>query len=212
MGNFNKLHRYPYRAIRRLFNLCPAFADKRHASITEFMQLLQGQSLARDDGFRCLLPLAIDKFIFNRGYTYLLGLAELELPRNSARQALVQCCPLPSSILPTGLPRTTMSFDRTHPYGLVPPSLCSRLVQSWLEEDCSSFDYAGYVVGDFPAEASIIGRSPVRVHPISFKMKKIINLMIHQIAIRYGLGYSDVYSCHREYLLDYRLSMRFSAN
>ena len=120
---------------------------------------------------------------------------------------------LPSlSVPPTGLPRTTMSVDRTHPYGLVSPSLCSRLVQSWLEEDCPGFDYAGYVVGDFRAEASIIGRSPVRDRPISFKMRKINDLMMHQIPIRYGLEISGVYSCYREYLLDYRSSMRFFAN
>ncbi|KAI9830200.1 MAG: hypothetical protein M1826_005002 [Phylliscum demangeonii] len=42
---------------------------------------------------------------------------------------------------------------------LLPPTTLTRLVQSWLEEDCSSFDYGGFVVGDSVRSAQLLGKS-----------------------------------------------------
>ncbi len=44
---------------------------------------------------------------------------------------------------------------------LLPPSY-KRMVTAWLEEDCPSFDYAGFVVGEEVKEARLLGKSPVR--------------------------------------------------
>ncbi|KAL8771720.1 MAG: hypothetical protein Q9209_002911 [Squamulea sp. 1 TL-2023] len=43
---------------------------------------------------------------------------------------------------------------------LLPPTY-KRLVSSWLEEDCPSFDYGGFVVGEGVKEARLLGKSPV---------------------------------------------------
>lgn len=37
-----------------------------------------------------------------------------------------------------------------------------RMVSEWLEEDCPSFDYGGFVVGDKMSEARLFGKSAVR--------------------------------------------------
>lgn len=35
------------------------------------------------------------------------------------------------------------------------------MVSSWLEEDCPSFDYGGFVVGESQGEARLLGKSKV---------------------------------------------------
>lgn len=52
----------------------------------------------------------------------------------------------------------TGSFHYEH---LLPPSY-KEDIKRWLAEDCPSFDYAGYVIGDAPAEARLLGKDPVR--------------------------------------------------
>lgn len=37
-----------------------------------------------------------------------------------------------------------------------------RLISDWLEEDCPSFDYGGFVVGESEGEARLLGKSKVR--------------------------------------------------
>ena len=41
------------------------------------------------------------------------------------------------------------------------PSNYKSLISSWLEEDCPSFDYGGFVVGESPSEAKLLGKSKV---------------------------------------------------
>lgn len=43
---------------------------------------------------------------------------------------------------------------------LLPPTY-KRMVSAWLEEDCPSFDYGGFVVGEEVKEARLLGKSPV---------------------------------------------------
>lgn len=43
---------------------------------------------------------------------------------------------------------------------LLPPTY-KRMVSAWLEEDCPSFDYGGFVVGEEVQEARLLGKSPV---------------------------------------------------
>ncbi|WPH04273.1 Hypothetical protein R9X50_00716200 [Acrodontium crateriforme] len=45
------------------------------------------------------------------------------------------------------------------PANLLPPSW-KRAITAWLEEDTPSFDYGGFVVGDGPAEARLLAKSP----------------------------------------------------
>jgi hypothetical protein len=42
------------------------------------------------------------------------------------------------------------------------PLTYKRTVSEWLEEDCPSFDYGGFVVGDKVSEARLLGKSAVR--------------------------------------------------
>lgn len=44
---------------------------------------------------------------------------------------------------------------------LLPPNY-KRMITDWLEEDCPSFDYGGFVVGEEVKEARLLGKSPVR--------------------------------------------------
>ena len=37
-----------------------------------------------------------------------------------------------------------------------------RMVSEWLEEDCPSFDYGGFVVGEKIVKARLLGKSEVR--------------------------------------------------
>lgn len=41
------------------------------------------------------------------------------------------------------------------------PLSYKRKVTDWLEEDCPSFDYGGFVVGEEVKEARLLGKSPV---------------------------------------------------
>ncbi len=41
------------------------------------------------------------------------------------------------------------------------PHNYKRMISDWLEEDCPSFDYGGFVVGEAPAEARLLGKSTV---------------------------------------------------
>lgn len=36
-----------------------------------------------------------------------------------------------------------------------------RQISAWLEEDCPSFDYGGFVVGESPGTAKLLGKSQV---------------------------------------------------
>jgi nicotinate-nucleotide pyrophosphorylase (carboxylating) len=42
------------------------------------------------------------------------------------------------------------------------PSSYKRHITAWLEEDCPSFDYGGFVVGESEGEARLLGKSKVR--------------------------------------------------
>lgn len=41
------------------------------------------------------------------------------------------------------------------------PANYKRLISSWLEEDCPSLDYGGFVVGESEGEARLLGKSEV---------------------------------------------------
>lgn len=41
------------------------------------------------------------------------------------------------------------------------PQTYKRMISDWLEEDCPSFDYGGFVVGEKMGEAKLWGKSPV---------------------------------------------------
>ena len=38
-------------------------------------------------------------------------------------------------------------------------------IRDWLEEDCPSFDYGGFVVGEEETEAKLLGKAPVCSFP-----------------------------------------------
>ena len=48
------------------------------------------------------------------------------------------------------------------------PQTYKRMVSTWLEEDCPSFDYGGFVVGESIAEAKLLGKSPGMVAGVPF--------------------------------------------
>lgn len=48
------------------------------------------------------------------------------------------------------------------------PQTYTRMVSAWLEEDCPSFDYGGFVVGDTMSEAKLLGKSPGIVAGVPF--------------------------------------------
>ena len=48
------------------------------------------------------------------------------------------------------------------------PQTYKRTVSAWLEEDCPSFDYGGFVVGESMAEAKLLGKSPGMVAGLPF--------------------------------------------
>lgn len=48
------------------------------------------------------------------------------------------------------------------------PQTYKRMVSAWLEEDCPSFDYGGFVVGESTAEAKLLGKSPGMVAGVPF--------------------------------------------
>lgn len=41
------------------------------------------------------------------------------------------------------------------------PTNYKRLISAWLEEDCPSLDYGGFVVGESEGEARLLGKSKV---------------------------------------------------
>lgn len=41
------------------------------------------------------------------------------------------------------------------------PGNYKRLIANWLEEDCPSLDYGGFVVGESEGEARLLGKSQV---------------------------------------------------
>lgn len=57
------------------------------------------------------------------------------------------------------MPITTGAPVHGNPAHLLPPSWAS-VVTTWLAEDTPSFDYGGFVVGDSPAEARLLAKSP----------------------------------------------------
>ena len=59
-----------------------------------------------------------------------------------------------------------MELNRAGLSALLPDGTCAQLVQDWLREDCPSFDYGGFVVGDGVREARLLGKS--RVSPDHF--------------------------------------------
>ncbi|KAH8688858.1 nicotinate-nucleotide pyrophosphorylase [Talaromyces proteolyticus] len=48
------------------------------------------------------------------------------------------------------------------------PSTYKRLIADWLEEDCPSFDYGGFVVGEAAGEANLLGKSAGIVAGVPF--------------------------------------------
>ena len=42
------------------------------------------------------------------------------------------------------------------------------MISAWLEEDCPSFDYGGFVVGEAIAKAKLLGKSPGMVAGVPF--------------------------------------------
>lgn len=48
------------------------------------------------------------------------------------------------------------------------PTSYKRKVSEWLEEDCPIFDYGGFVVGEAPAEARLLGKSAGTVAGVPF--------------------------------------------
>ena len=55
-------------------------------------------------------------------------------------------------------------LDKTSNLGHLLPPTYRRLITSWLEEDCPSFDCGGFVVGESQGEARLLGKSKVRLH------------------------------------------------
>ena len=48
------------------------------------------------------------------------------------------------------------------------PQTYKRMVAAWLEEDCPSFDYGGFVVGEAILEAKLLGKSAGIVAGVPF--------------------------------------------
>ena len=80
--------------------------------------------------------------------------------------------------------RTSLPNTNGHPLSrhsqpafdnLLPPTY-KRLIASWLEEDCPTFDHGGYVVGDDPATAHLWCKSPGVVAGVPF-----FNEVFHQL-------------------------------
>ena len=53
-----------------------------------------------------------------------------------------------------------MAFNHGQVPHLLPQSY-KRMISEWLEEDCPSFDYGGFVVGEEVAEAKLLGKRAV---------------------------------------------------
>ena len=48
------------------------------------------------------------------------------------------------------------------------PQTYKRMVSEWLQEDCPSFDYGGFVVGESMAEARLLGKTSGMVAGVPF--------------------------------------------
>lgn len=78
----------------------------------------------------------------------------------------------------------TFSYVTPSQYGNVAhllPQTYQRSVSAWLEEDCPSFDYGGFVVGEGPSEAKLLGKSPGMVAGVPF-----FNEVFRQLDCTYG--------------------------
>lgn len=53
-----------------------------------------------------------------------------------------------------------MASSHGNPEHLLPPTYKS-LISAWLAEDCPGYDYGGFVVGESPSEAKLLGKSEV---------------------------------------------------
>jgi nicotinate-nucleotide pyrophosphorylase (carboxylating) len=53
-----------------------------------------------------------------------------------------------------------MATDLGNPAHLLPAGW-SAIVTAWFQEDCPSFDYGGFVVGETPETATLFGKSQV---------------------------------------------------
>lgn len=62
------------------------------------------------------------------------------------------------------------------------PQTYKRMVSEWLEEDCPSFDYGGFVVGDSMAEARLLGKTSGMVAGVPF-----FDEVFRQLGCTYGL-------------------------
>lgn len=60
-----------------------------------------------------------------------------------------------------------MASDHGNVAHLLPQNY-KRMVSAWLEEDCPSFDYGGFVVGEEPAVAKLLGKSPGMLAGVPF--------------------------------------------
>ena len=60
-----------------------------------------------------------------------------------------------------------MAYNHGNVAHLLPPTY-KKSVSAWLEEDCPSFDYGGFVVGEATTEARLLGKSPGVVAGVPF--------------------------------------------
>jgi hypothetical protein len=62
------------------------------------------------------------------------------------------------------------------------PGNYKRLISEWLEEDCPSLDYGGFVVGESEGEARLLGKS--NVSPISAQVMETNMLIMRRVLWR----------------------------
>ena len=72
------------------------------------------------------------------------------------------------------------------------PQKYKQMVASWLEEDCPSFDYGGFVVGETNAEARLLGKTPGIVAGVPF-----FDEVFRQLDCTYELFSSPLSIYHR---------------
>lgn len=78
---------------------------------------------------------------------------------------------------------------------LLPPSY-KRIVSAWLEEDCPSFDYGGFVVGEEVKEAILLGKSPVRFYRfLRIRFSLPLTLFLNSV-LPLGKFYEQRFFCH----------------
>ena len=65
------------------------------------------------------------------------------------------------------------------------PQTYKHTISAWLEEDCPSFDYGGFVVGESIAEARLFGKSPGLIAGVPF-----FDEVFNQLSCTYGLTIS----------------------